>query len=149
MNRCHELMNEALDAHRTKATERIQYAIAKYQEALNNVPENGTIMYPVSRYNVHGGNNIRSEIWTHIGYAYHDLTEPHLAKEAYDTALRYNPNNQDAKFDRIIPHRLNARYINQGVSGPAKYGGGSLCGVIIIENENIPTSVGLTGVSGV
>ena len=69
MNQCHKLMNEGLDAHRTRVTENIQYALQKYQEALNNVPENGTLLYPDSGYRVNGGDNIRSEIWTHIGYA--------------------------------------------------------------------------------
>lgn len=141
MYTCHKLMNDALEAHRTKTNEGIQYAIQKYHEALNNVPEDGTLIYPESEFSVQGGNHIRSEIWTHIGYAYHDLTDPINAKEAYDTALEYNPNNQDAGNDCRLPHGLRARYDNQTVSGAAaKYvDKGSLCRVIITENKDIQT----------
>ena len=70
----------------------------------------------------------------------HDLSNPHCAKDAYDTALRYNPNNQDAKQDRTLPHWQRARRYNKGASGSAaKYvNKGSLCRVIITENENSP-----------
>ena len=142
MNKCHELMNAGLDSHRTKTNKGIQYAIQKYQDALNNVPENGILSYPDSGYRVKGANNIRSEIWTHIGYAYHDLGEVFKAKEAYDTALRYNPINQDAKDDRTLPHGQRARYNNEGASGVSvKYvEKRSLCRIIITDSEEIPNS---------
>lgn len=149
MNKCHELMNEGLDSHRTKTNEGIQYAIQKYQDALNNVPENGILSYPDSGYHVRGGNNIRSEIWTHIGYAYHDLGNPFKAKNAYDTALRYNPYNQDAKHDRTLPHGLRARRNNEGQSGiQVKYvENESLCQVIITDNQERPNSQDLPRMS--
>lgn len=134
MNKCHELMNAGLELHRTKNTGNIQAAICKYEEALKHVPEQGTLKYPGTDHSVNGGNQIRSEIFTHIGYAYHDLGKPHKAKNAYDKALEYNPNNQDVCHDRRLPHGLRARYDNQGASGAmAKYQGGSLCAVIIDE----------------
>ena len=61
------------------------------------------------------------------------------AKKAYEKALEYNPNNQDAKYDRSLPHGLRARFNNQGASGVAvKYeGGGSLCPIIISETSSV------------
>ena len=137
MNKCHELMNAGLKSHRTKTNDSIREAIHKYQEALKHVPERGMLSYPGTGHRVEGGNHIRSEIFTHLGYAYHDLGDPYNAKKAYEKALRYNPSNQDAKYDRRLPHGLRARFNNQGASGvAAKYeGGGSLCSVVITESE--------------
>ena len=139
MNKCHELMNAGLELHRTKTDYGIQEAIRKYQAALKHVPENGTLTYPGTSHSVKGGNHIRSEIYTHIGYAYHDLGEPNNANKAYGKALDYNPNNQDAKHDRRLPHGLRARLSNQGASGmAAKYEiGGSLCPVIVTERSSV------------
>ena len=135
MNKCHELMSAGLKSHRTKTNYGIREAIRKYEEALKHVPERGALTYPGSGYRVKGGDHIRSEIYTHIGYAHHDLGEPYNAKTAYEKALRYNPNNQDAKHDRRLPHGLRARLDNQRASGAvAKYErGGSLCPVVITE----------------
>ena len=142
MNKCHELMNAGLKSHRTKTNDGIREAICKYQEALKHVPERGTLSYPGTGHRVAGGNHIRSEIFTHLGYAYHDLGEPYNANKAYADALECNPNNQDAKHDRRLPHGLRARLDNQGASGGVvKYEkGGSLCSVIITETgaENYP-----------
>ena len=137
MSKCHELMNAGLKSHRAKTDYGIREAISKYEEALKHVPENGTLTYPGTSHSVRGGDHIRSEIYTHIGYAYHDLTEPHEANKAYGKALEYNPNNQDAKHDRRLPHGLRARLDNQGPSGSsAKYeGGGSLCPVVITDGD--------------
>ena len=100
MNKCHEFKNAGLDSHRTKTNKGIQCAIQRYQDALKNPPENGILSYPDSGDWIKGTNNIQSEIWTHIGYTYHDLGEVFKAKEAYDTDLIYNPNNQDAIHDK-------------------------------------------------
>ena len=135
MNKCHELMNAGLKSHRTKTNYGIREAIRRYKEALKHVPENGTLTYPGSGHRVMGGDRIRSEIYTHLGYAYHDLGDPYDANNAYKKALEYNPNNQDAKHDRSLPHGLRARLDNQGPSGAvAKYErGGSLCPIVITE----------------
>ena len=135
MNKCHELMNAGLESHRTKSDPGIREAISKYLKALKHVPERGTLAYPGSGYRVKGGDHIRSEIYTHIGYAHHDLGEPYNAKTAYEKALRYNPTNQDAIKDRRLPHGSRARLDNQGASGvAAKYERGrSLCPVVITE----------------
>lgn len=133
MNKCHELMSAGLKSHRTKTDDGIREAVSKYLEALKYVPESGTLIYPSSGHRVVGGNHIRSEIYTHLGYAYHDIGDPNNANKAYETALAYNPGNQDAKDDRRLPHGLRARLNNQGASGVGvKYEqGGSLCPVII------------------
>lgn len=135
MNKCHELMNAGLESHRTKTDDGIQEAIRKYKEALKHVPESGMLSYPGTGHRVKGGNHIRSEIYTHLGYAYHDIGDPYNANRVYKTALEYNPNNQDAKDDSRLPHGLRARLNNQGASGVGvKYEqGGSLCPVIITD----------------
>lgn len=132
-------MNAGLKSHRTKTDYGIREAISKYEEALKHVPENGTLTYPGTGHSVSGGDHIRSEIYTHIGYAYHDFREPHEANKAYGKALEYNPNNQDAKHDRRLPHGLRARFYNQGASGTAsKYETGeSLCPVIVTETSSV------------
>ncbi len=137
MNKCHELMSAGLKSHRTKTDYGIREAIHKYKEALKYVPETGTLTYPYSGHSVSGGDLIRSEIYTHLGYAYHDLGEPNNANEAYGKALEYNPNNQDAQHDRRLPHGLRARLDNQGASGSVtKYErGGSLCPVVITDGN--------------
>ena len=139
MNKCHELMNAGLELHRTKNTDRIREAIRKYQEALKHVPERGTLSYPGTGHRVEGGDHIRSEIYTHLGYAYHDIGDPYNANTAYKTALEYNRNNQNAKHDRRLPHGLRARINNPGASGVAvKYEKGrSLCSVIIRETGSV------------
>ena len=135
MNKCHELMNAGLKLHRIKSNNDIQEAIRKYQEALKHVPENGTLTYPGTGHSVRGGDNIRSEIYTHIGYAYHDLGNPHNSNKAYKKALEYNPNNQDAKHGSSLPHGLRQRFNNIGASGSTAYDGGSLCPVVITDGN--------------
>ena len=135
MSKCHELMNAGLDSHNTKTNYSIQEAITKYQEALKHVPETGTLTYPCTGHSVTGGDHIRSEIFTHLGYAYHDLGDPYNANKAYKKALEYNPNNQDAGDGRSLPHGLRQRFNNQGASGTVAYDGGSLCGVVITDGN--------------
>ena len=137
-SKCQELMNEGLDLHRTKTDPAILKAIGKYKEALEHIPEKGKLTYPDSGHFVIGGDNIRSEIYTHLAYAYQDLGDLPNEKNAYDKALEYNPNNVDAKEDRKIPHGLRQRFDNQGASGAAaKYpSGGSLLRVIITCESN-------------
>ena len=137
MNKCHELMNAGLELHRIKSNWNIQEAISKYQETLKHVPEGGRLTYPGTGHSVTGAPHIRSEIYTHLGYAYHDLGDPNNANKAYGKALEYNPNNQDAKHDRRLPHGLRARLDNQGASGSVtKYErGGSLCPVVITDGN--------------
>ena len=139
MNKCHELMSAGLKSHRTKTDYGIREAVRKYEEALRHVPESGTLTYPYSGHSVKGGDHIRSEIYTHLGYAYHDLGEPYKANQAYGKALEYNPNNQDAKHDRHLPHGLRARLDNQTASGmAAKYEtGGSLSPIIVTETSSV------------
>lgn len=135
MSICHELMSAGLKLHRTKTDYGIREAISKYEEALKHVPENGTLTYPGTGHSVRGGDHIRSEIYTHLGYAYHDFREPHEANKAYKKALEYNPNNQDAKHGSSLPHGLRQRFNNQGASGPTAYDGGSLCPVVITDGN--------------
>ena len=135
MNKCHELMSAGLKSHRTKTDYGIREAIEKYKEALKHVPETGTLTYPYSGHSVRGGDPIRSEIYTHLGYAYHDIGDPNNANKAYEKALEYNPNNQDAKHGSGLPHGLRQRFNNKGASGPTAYDGESLCPVVITDGN--------------
>jgi tetratricopeptide (TPR) repeat protein len=134
MNMCHRLMNEGLELHRTKDDYNIEKAINKYREALKHVPEKGCLFYPNTLFRVYGGNHIRSEIYAHIGYAYHDLADVKNANLAYNKALKYNQKNEDVKHDRKLPHGLRAKIYNQGASGSAKkyVEGDSLMPIVVI-----------------
>ena len=135
MNICHELMSAGLKSHRTKTDYGIREAIRKYLEALKHVPEGGRLTYPGTGHSVTGGPHIRGEIYTHLGYAYHDLGDLYNANKAYKKALEYNPNNQDARDGRRLPHGLRQRFNNQGPSGAVAYEGGSLCPVVITDGN--------------
>ena len=111
-------------------------AIEKYKQALRYVPENGRVSYSTTGFTLSGGNNIRSEIYTHIAYAYHDLGDVRNTHLAYEKAIEYNPNNKDAISDRKMPHGLRARTYNIGVSGVAqKYNKGESLKPIVIISE--------------
>lgn len=139
MNRCHELMNEGLNLHKTKSILNMEKAIEKYKLALKHVPENGRISYRTTGFTVSRGNNIRSEIYTHIAYAYHDLGDVKNANRAYETAIKYNPDNKDAHYDKKMPHGLRASTYNIGVSGIAqKYNKGESLMPVIISEEDHP-----------
>ena len=118
INKCHALMNEAIELRRRENDPDAEQAIRKYHDAFQHVPEYGTLRYPESGYSTKGGNSIRSEICRHIANTYRDLRNVQMANKYYDKALEYNPDNKDALHDKVnLPYVLNARHVNQGASG--------------------------------